>query len=257
MMKSLLLAAFTLTLPTGVLTAQEDVPPKRIRFIPLGELPVWKETLENGIRVGQEPPPGSMPPKELSVLAGEENLIPFRAGLRSMSEILTIPGNTPRLQINQGKIGAASPWLSTKLPAAPLSLGILYRDPAAMTWNNPKLFLLKDDPSSFPAGNIRFTNVSDTMVIVQIGDWNAPRPPSVYGIPPGQTSMKPLKVGTNQIRVGYAGPGGSKRWIWANQVRLLQNQRVQGFFYKAQGKDPRNPVLFHFVPEPLPKVPAG
>jgi hypothetical protein len=32
---------------------------------------------------------------------------------------------------------------------------------------------------------------------------------------------------------------------------------VQGFFYKAQGKDPRNPVLFHFVPEPLPKVPAG
>jgi hypothetical protein len=252
-MKALFPATFALALLAGLVNAQ-DKPPKHFRFIPLGELPVWKERLENGIRIGQEPPPGSVPPKELSLLSGEETQIPFKAGLRSMTSVLTIPGETPRLKISKGPVGTGQDWLSTPIPSGQLSLGVLYRDPATMNWNNPKMKLLKDDSSSFPAGNIRFTNVSDVMVIIQIGDWNSRRPPSVYGIKPGQTSMKPLKVGKNPIRVGYAGPGNSRRWIWSNQIRLLEKQRVQGFFYKAQGENPRHPVLFHYLPEPLPRA---
>lgn len=255
-MNPLFPVTFALALLSGLLNAQ-DMPPKHFRFIPLGELPAWKEKLENGIRVGQEPPAGSVPPKELSILSGEDTQIPFKVGLRSMTSVLTIPGETPALKISKGKVGAGQDWLTSRLPAGKLSLGVLYRDPTTMNWNNPKMMLLKDDASSFPAGNIRFTNVSDIMVIIQIGDWNAKPTPKVYGIRPGKTSMKPLKVGKNQIRVGYAGPGGSQRWIWSNQVRLLENQRIQGFFYKAQSKDPRNPVLFHFVPEPLPRAAGG
>ena len=252
-MKAACFALLALLLPSALLTAQDEPPPKRFRFIPLGELPMWREKLEGGIRVGQEPPPGSMPPKSLSLLSGEDQLIPFRVGLRSLTEVLTVPGSTPSLQLKKGDVGAAQLWLRKPMPTAPLSLGVLYRDPATMNWDSPKLLLLKDDSSAFPAGQIRFTNVSDIMVIIQIGDWKARRPPKVFGIPPGKTSLKPLELGKNQIRVGYAGPGNSKKWIWSNQVSVLRNQRVQAFFYKAQGKDPRNPVLFHFIPEPVPR----
>jgi hypothetical protein len=124
-----------------------------------------------------------------------------------------------------------------------------------MTWKQPEMLLLKDDPTSFPAGKIRLVNISERMILVQLGDPKARPTPKIFGVPAGKSTQKPLKVGKNQIRVGYLDANGQKQWIWSNQVRLLQNQRIQTFFYKAQGEDPRQPVLFHFTPEPLPRLP--
>lgn len=257
-MKHFLISLFSLSVLSGTIAAQEDIPPKHLRFIPLGERPTWREELIDGIRVGLEAPEGSMPPSELSVSSGKEllNSVPFQPNLRSMSKMLTIQGDTPKLLLKEGKIGVAQNWLATKIPAAPLSLGILYRDPASMNWANPKMLLLKDDKSSFPSGKIRFANTSDRMVIIQIGDWRASKPPQIFGIRPGTVSIKDLKVGNNQMRVGYTEAGGAKNWIWSNQIRILGNQRVQAFFYKAQnanGKPPSQKVLFHYLPEPAPR----
>lgn len=258
MMKTVLRSFLLLTVLSSPLTGQ-DVPPKHFRFLPLGELPKWDDELVNdderqGIRVGKEPPPGSVPPRDASILSGEADLaIDLKLG--SFTERVTIDGETPTLTLKEGKVGAGVPWLNSRMPSSNLNLGVLYRDPQAMTWKQPKMLLLKDDATSFPAGKIRLANVSDRMILVQIGDPEAKPTPKIFGVPAGQAVQKPLKVGKNQIRVGYLTARRTKQWIWQNEVVLQANQRLQTFFYKAQGKDPRQRVLFRFVPEPLPKLP--
>jgi hypothetical protein len=255
-MKTFFLATLALLVPFGSLFAQDN-PPKSFRFIALGERPLWKDKLENGIRQGVKAPPGALPPSQLSIQAGEETLLPFRPTLRMMSKVLTVPGKTPKLVLKQGEVGAAQDWLSSPMPTSRLNLGILFRDPANMNWNSPKMMLLKDDISSFPAGKARFVNVSDVMAIVQIGDWSGATKPKISAIRPGTSFVRPLEVGDNQIRVGYLGANRQPVWIWSNQIPLLKNQRVQAFFYKAQGPRPRTPLLFHFAPEPLPRPAEG
>jgi hypothetical protein len=66
--------------------------------------------------------------------------------------------------------------------------------------------------------------------------------------------LKKLQVGQNQLRVGYLDARKQKKWLWSNKLLLPAKQRLQTFFYKAQGKEPRHPVLFHFMPEPVPKI---
>lgn len=254
-MKLILFSLLPLSLLLGSLSAQEeDVPPKFFRFIPLGELPMWDEELVEGIRKGKEPPEGSMPPKPASIISGAEP-VPLRLSLRAMSDMVKVAGATPRLTIKEGEVGAAQNWLTEKMPTAPLSLGVLFRNPQTMTWKQPELLLLKDDPSSFPAGKIRLVNVSQRNILVQIGNPNANPAPPIFGVRAGKETQKDLEVGVNQIRVGYIDRNGRQQWIWSNQVRLLRNQRLQTFFYQAQGENPRQEVLFHFVPEPLPRLP--
>ncbi|MEN8772871.1 MAG: hypothetical protein ABF379_03100 [Akkermansiaceae bacterium] len=246
-MKRILLTALGFCALASAAGAQDN-PPKHIRFLALGELPVWKETLENGVRKGVKPPPGSVPPEETALLSGDQG-IPFKMTLRAFTDILTIAPTTPKLEIRSGEGEAATAWLSKPRPAAPLSLGVLFRDPATMTWNNPKMLLLKDDPSSFKAGEIRFVNVSDKTVLVKLGK-------TAFGIAPGKTAIKPIKEGVNPILVGYL-EGNTQKEIWENQIKVLSKQRVQCFFYKAQDAKATGAVRFYFAPEPMPRIPKA
>lgn len=229
---------------SNALVAQE-VPQKNFRFLPLGELRIWGQNQLPG------PPPGPIPPQAVTVLSGEAE-IPLDLELGSFTERVSVKADTPTLTLKQGKVGAGVPWIKTKMPTSPLNLGILYRDHQAMNWNQPKILVLKDDASSFPADHIRLANVSDRMVLVQLGDPDAKPTPKIFGIPAGKAVQKALEPGKNQIRVGYLTDRRRKQWIWEHEVTLQANERLQTFFYKARGKALRQNVLFRFVPEPVP-----
>ncbi|MDB4445517.1 hypothetical protein N9156_04215, partial [Akkermansiaceae bacterium] len=96
----------------------QDNPPKHIRFLALGELPVWREELKDGVRKGIKPPEGSVPPAATALLSGDQ-AIPFKMTLRAFTNVLTMAPTTPKLEIRKGKDAAATPWLSTRKPAAP------------------------------------------------------------------------------------------------------------------------------------------
>ena len=133
-MKFILFTLLPLSFLLGSLSAQEEeVPPKFFRFIPLGELPMWEEELVEGIRKGKKPPEGSMPPNPASIMSGEAP-VPLRLSLRAMSDMVKVSGATPRLTIKEGELGAAQNWLTEKMPTAPLSLGVLFRNPQTMNW---------------------------------------------------------------------------------------------------------------------------
>ena len=235
----------------------QDTPAKHLRFSPLGELPVWEERIENGMRVGQAPPPGSVPPKEVSIMSSSA-AVPFDLGLRAFSKRVTISGETEALLLRKGADPQAPAWLRSRMPAAPLSLGVLYRDPATMSWNDPKMLLLKDDATSFPTGKIRFVNVSSETVVIMLGDPKKDRPkPTAFGLAPGKSVQKDLKVGKNMINVGYVLANGGRKSIWKNEINVLKSQRVQCFFYEAQDPEATDAVRFHFTPEPIPRIPPA
>lgn len=227
--------------------AQDDAP-KFLRFLPLGELPVWEEELIDGIRQGKEPPKGSMPPNPVS-MASAGTVVPFSLTLRSMTPILKLDAASEGLLLKNGETPESPTLFRKPKPSAPLSLGILYPNPATMLWDQPQMLMLKDDAATFPKGTIRFVNISDKVVIVQLGDGARP-----FGIAAGGTSIKPVTQGVNQIKVGYQTANGGQKQIWQNQIRVLANQRVQCFFYKARPEKGKDAVKFHYLPEPLPRA---
>ena len=245
-MKRILLTALGLCALASAASGQDN-PPKHIRLLPLGELPAWKEELKDGVRVGIKPPPGTVPPEDTGLLSGDQ-AVPFKMTLRAFTDVLTLAPTTPRLEIRKGKDAGAATWLAKPMPAAPLSLGVLFRDPATMNWNNPKMLLLPDDPSSFKSGEIRFVNVSDKTVLVKLGK-------KAFGIAAGKTAKMPISEGKTPILVGYL-EGQVQKEIWQNEIKVLSNQRVQCFFYKAQNPRSTGAVRFHFAPEPMPKLPG-
>lgn len=219
---------------------------KHVRFLPLGELPPWKEELVEGVRKQIKAPPGALPPKMLSVPNGDDDFQKKDLVLRQPSGLMTFGEKTSGLKIFKGEQPAGAPWLSSPMPSSVFSLGVLFRDNADMTWNSPKMLMLADDSQAFPAGNIRFVNVSDLKAIVKVGKKSEI-------VPPGKTLIKPLKEGVNPVLAGYYDKNGAVVMIFQNSIRLLQNQRVQAFFYKGQGLKPRTAVKFMSFPEPLPR----
>ncbi|MFT6861951.1 MAG: hypothetical protein ACJAVK_000504 [Akkermansiaceae bacterium] len=250
-MKKILLTVLSLCALCPSAMAQDE-PPKYLRFLPLGDLPTWEEELIDGIRQGKEPPPGTMPPNPVCMVSGGE-VVPFKLSLRTMTGIKKMMGGTPGLLLKDGETPESPNLLRKPLPAAPLSLGVIFADPATMQWAKPKMLVLKDDPDAFPVGKIRFVNVSDKVVIVQLGG-PSKRP---FGIAPGATSLRPITQGVNLIKVGYQTAAGGQKQIWNNQIRVLANQRVQCFFYKALPEEGKDAVKFHYTPEPMPRVPQA
>ena len=248
-MKRILLLLVALGV-TSLVSAQEKVPNKHVRFLPLGERPVWVDKLDRkrGVREQQASPPGSLPPSVVTYTQGER-VKQLRFSLRGFSEVVTFPGSAEGILLKEGKDGAGKEFLKSRMPTSTKSLGVLFRDNADMTWHKAQMLLLPDDASSFPAGQMRFVNVSDRTILVKMEG------AADFGVAPGKTTLKPLKAGSTSIKVYYPVPGRQPKQIWQNDVKLQSGQRVQCFFYKAQdalGKKPRSAVKFHYVPETAP-----
>ena len=240
-MKHLLL--ILLALPTLAFAQNER---KNVRFIPLGELPDWKEELKDGVRVQTKPPEGALPPSIISAPNGAEDIQQKGLTLRQPTAYMTFGPQAEGLNLHEGEAAAGNPWLKSPMPTATHSLGVLFRDNAEMSWKVPRMLMLSDTKEALPAGSIRFANVSDLEAVVKV-DGKSEK------IKPGGVLVKALKEGDNAILAGYFDKSGSVFMIFQNSVKVMQNQRVQAFFFKGQGDKPRTDVKFISFPEPLPR----
>ena len=245
-MKALLLIPFLVT----SLFSQQKAPPKLLRIIPLGEEPTLKQGVLNdkGILVIPPPPKGSVLPSPLAFKTGEVQS-PLQLALLTFTPPLSIPSDIPDYALRNTKTNVD--WLAKKTPRIPLSLGVLYRNPQTMSWDNPQFLLLRDDAASFPAAKVRFVNTSEKMVLFRIGK---SAKPTTYGVAPGGASVKQLKVGANQIWIGYKDAKGKiTDYPFKMDIVIKNNERAQFFFYKPQAKNPRKPFLIFKKVEQVPK----
>lgn len=242
-------ALFLIPLLVATAWSQQKVPPKVVRFLPLGQIPNL-EPLEidpdTKARIFKDPPKGAYLPKGLALQNGN-NQTPLILTLSTLTKPIQIPGNMKQIEIKE--VNAGNPWLTSKKAIPSSGLGVLYRDPQAMSWLNPKMLLLPDDARSFPKNHVRIVNTSDVMVLYRIGEG---KNPTTYGIPPGQVRVKPLKVGETMIWLGTNSPKKPYPEAWSNRVTLKDGERTQFFCYKPQHKKKDVHVLVEWKTEKAP-----
>ena len=240
MKKHLLL--LSLCLPF-VANAQDDSPSKYIRFIPLGERPTWGEDIIDEVRVERENVPGAKPPADFSIATSGKDFETHNMRLREFTKVIKVKTSAKGLNITEGKNPGGKEFIKSRFPAKPYSLGVLYRDNTDMTWLKPKLMVLPEDLSSFPLGKIRFVNTSPFEVAVKFGEERA------FPVKPGKAIYKTLKVGETQAVIAVKNSAGAYKRMLTNNITMGRKQRIQAFFYKAQGKSPKSPVKIHIKPE--------
>ena len=148
---------------------------KHMRFLPLGDLPPHRETIENGVRIQFPPALGTIPPKPttLAIDHKEGRDVPLR--LKEFTEWSSINPTAGGVKLFQGKQIGGKPWISSRFSSKSQSLGVLYADHQNKNWFNPKIITVPDDLSTFPAGSIRFVNVSHCSALVRFGNEKADR----------------------------------------------------------------------------------
>ena len=253
-MKALL--CFSLLL-VSLVHAQEARPLKHVRFIPLGELPPHGEYIEGGVRIHRPPPPGTVPPSPMVIAEDAKEGLPVKLRLKQFTEQFSLKPSAGGVKLFEGRALGGKPWLSSPFPVKSQTLGILYRDLNKMTWFEPKIKVVADDLASFPLGTVRFVNVSQHTAVVNIEGSKTSQ-----AVKPGGVLIKKLNAGNNAMLIGYRVGKNQPVAIYRNNFTLKPKQRIQAFFYKAQGENPRKAVnLFYraefFDPPPKRKKAAA
>lgn len=222
-----------------------------MRFLPLGERPTHVQQIINEVQVHAEFKPGSVPPPDISIATSGTDVEHHNLRLKQYTKVIPIKQSAKGIKITEGKVAGGKEFLmTTRMPAKQYTLGVLYRDNAEMTWFKPKLMVLPEDLSSFPLGKARFVNTSPYEVAVKLGTAQA------FAVPPGKTVYKTLKVGETMASIAVKNAAGAYKKILNNNISMRPKQRVQAFFYKAQGKNPKAPIKFFIKPESY-QSPAG
>ena len=217
-----------------------------MRFLPLGDMPPYRQEIRDGVAYELEPPPGSIPPREVvfgsNATGADES--PLSLG-RVSAPVKVAPGvGLLSLRRKEGGEGTA-PWLNVEKPEKGDFLVLLWRDPEKKSWDSPRALVLPDGPEAAPAGTVRVVNISPvTVAIVFEGEKIA--------LPVGQTWQKAVPTGKEaMIQVGAVDVAGNLRRIHAGSVFQNAGERTLVAIYKADGVDPRRALKAIVQREPV------
>lgn len=240
-------------LNSGPPAAAEETPERHVRFLPLGELPPFRQQIRDGVRYELEPPEGSIPPRDVVLGFGKEpgDSTPLRLG-ETTAPLKAPPGVGPLLLRQKDSKEDAKPWLSLLRPENGDFLVLLWRDSKAKTWAEARSLSLPDDRASAPAGSVRFVNCSPATVGVALG-----KEKLLLG--PGKVFRRDVAaLGRDLVfQVYLADTSGGVKILHAGA--LLQNAGERGLvlIYRADGVAARRPLKVVVRREVLPPLPPG
>ncbi len=233
-------------------SAQEqnpEPPPRHVRLLAVGDLPPFRQEVRDGVRYEIEPPPGSIPPRSVTIgpaVPDDEASPAVDLRLGRISQAVEIPPGEGDIELRPGgNDPEAAPWLRLKRPASGDFLVVLWRDPTQPTWSAPMGLIVPDGAEGTPAGSVRITNLFQQVVRVAWGD-------EILTLRPRQSILRMLESGDEvpfQILVADAS-GALKRYYSGSVTR---NARERAFIniYRADGIAPRRPVKVAMLREPV------
>jgi hypothetical protein len=233
-----------------VLFAQQPNALKRthVRFLPVGDQPPWKERIENGVRIQIPPPPGAVPPNEvtISVSGAKSETIPLVLG--RMSKQLEVGGKIVPIQLFEGDVARGDSWFDARLRPGATALVVLCRDPAVAgaTWAKPVSKVVPDDLASFPDRTIRLVNVSRSRIAIRIDQEKA------FSLTPGEFKFKTLKSGKRILLIGEIRKEGGTKTLFKNMVPIEQGKRNTVVIYRSDGGKGDGVAKVRMFPERAP-----
>ncbi|RYD20492.1 MAG: hypothetical protein EOP88_14855 [Verrucomicrobiaceae bacterium] len=236
----------------GAFASAQEMPERHVRFLPLGELPPFRQQIRDGIRVELEPPPGSIPPREVVLGFGEGpgDSTPLRLG-ETTTALKIPPGPGPLLLRQRDAKEDSKPWLSLSRPENGDFLVLLWRDSRTKTWENARSMVLPDDRVSAPAGSVRFVNCSPATIGIALG-----KEKLLLGA--GKMFRRDIPSGKDQVfQVYLADTSGGVKVLHAGA--LLQNGGERGLvlIYRADGVAARRPLKVAVRREMVPALPPA
>jgi hypothetical protein len=236
----------------GWLSAQEPGGGGRqVRLLPVGDLPPFRQEIRDGVRYEIEPPPGSIPPREVVVSfgKGKDEAVPLRLG--QISAPLAAPAGGGELVLRgRDRAADAEPWLRVNRPEAGDFLVILWRDPQAKSWEAARTLVLPDDRIAAPAGSVRYVNLSPEPVGIRS------RGEGIL-LEPGKILSQRVAAGAEQPFEVMGSAGGVLKRIHAGVVVQNAGERSLVIIHRADGISPRRPLKVMVRREPAPAAPGG
>jgi hypothetical protein len=233
------------SLSPGQETTKPEPQSRTLRVLPLGDSPPFRQEIRDGVRYELEPPPGSVPPRQLAFGAPEAGLT-IRLNLGRVSEPVPIPGGASpfsfRLPDNDE---TAQPWLRVSLPETGSQLALVWRDPGS-SWDRPRSILIPESAQAFPEGSLRLVNLTAAPIAAIVGDDRVP-------LSPGQVVVKPIQVGGDvPVQLAYTDASGAIHRFHSSSVLLNNGERGQLIIHRADGEKPRHPLKVITLNERLP-----
>jgi hypothetical protein len=237
------------------LAAQEPAPDKEkpavpagrhVRFLPVGDLPPFRQEIRDGVAYELEPPAGSIPPRQVMVGFGDEKKDAVPLLLGRVTAPLSAPAGEGPMQVHKlGDAPEAEPWLKVNRPESGDFLVLLWRDSPKSDWAHARSLVLPDSAEAAPAGRVRIVNLSPVPVGVVFGGER-------IKLEAGKFYQRSVPIGKDtEFQLGAVDIKGGLERFHAGSIFQNAGERSLVVIYRADGVQPRRPLKAVVHREPV------
>ncbi|WP_193210888.1 hypothetical protein [Luteolibacter marinus] len=219
----------------AAVTASSSKNKRTVRFLAVGDLPPFRQVVENGVRRELPPPAGSIPPSKISLsLAddGESELGSSSLQLGRVSAPVVFEEGAEDLVIRDAAAGG-TPWVKVKPPESGDFLVVLFRDPEAKSWSRAKASVV---PEGDQPGKATVLNVAPGPLAIVYGE-------DKIALVPGKPLVRNLAGGKPvSFQIGMPVAGGKLKRVSSMSLEQEAGERTFVVIGRADGIQPRQPL---------------
>lgn len=254
-MKKLLLIPLLLIQNVSAQADEGEKVPGFVRLLAVGENPTWKTERRGDMRVQLPPPPGSIPPRLISISGAKDPGDGLKLDLSRMTPWVEVTDNKLAIQVSEITKGenAGSDlmknWAKAPAPKRPL-LALYIKNPTAdkLTWEKPVRFDFDESLQAFPNESIRIINLTKKDLAVKLGEKSPVKVSSgkhrIFKQADG-ASLPETFIDVRQI----AAPGKYLK-VAAKEFDLLRNHRVTLVIHMGDREQTRKDIRMRVFAEP-------
>ena len=219
---------------------------RHVRFLPVGDLPPFRQEIRDGVAYEIEPPAGSIPPREVILGTGDDSKQSAPLLLGQVTAPFKVPGGKgPLIVRRKGDDEKTVPWLQLERPETGDFMVLLWRDPVEKSWTATRSLVLPEDLESAPPGTVRFINLSPVTVGVVFGA-------EKLELQAGKSFRRKLEIGKDTpFELGANAVAGGLKRFYSGSLFQNPSERSLAIIYRADGVDPRLPLKAIVLREPV------
>jgi hypothetical protein len=214
---------------------QEKTGPRKLRLLPVGDMPPFRQEIRDGVRYELEPDPGTEPPRMISIPVTKEKTLTVPLALGTFTEFLPLPATLQMCRLQKAEGDEAELWSQIQLPEQGDCAVILWRDPKEDTWDVVRSLVIPEGSVTFPAGTVRLVNTLSTN-----SKWVFAN--KTIEVKAGGVLVEKLAAETVPVQVSVLDAEQNWRVVFQSAIGQGATERSNVILYRADGEEVRNPV---------------